>query len=81
MRDIERLRRRDGAIGWSLYEDAEDPHTMVEVFLVESWAEHLRQHERPTRADIAVRERVRAFHRGTEPPPVSHYLAVDRIED
>jgi MFS family permease len=81
MRDIERLRRRDGAIGWSLYEDAEDPHTMVEVFLVESWAEHLRQHERPTRADIAVRERVRAFHRGTEPPQVSHYLAVDRIED
>lgn len=78
MRDVERLRRRDGAIGWSLYEDAEDPQTWVEVFLVDSWLEHLRQHERATRSDVAIRDRVRAFHRGATPPAVAHYLAVDR---
>jgi MFS family permease len=77
MRDIERLRRRDGAIGWSLYEDAEDPKTFVEVFMVDSWVEHLRQHERPTQSDVAVRERVRALHRGSDPPKVAHYLAVE----
>jgi MFS family permease len=80
MRGIERLRRRDGAIGWSLYEDAEDPSSVVEVFLVDSWAEHLRQHERATQSDVAMRERARAFHRGSEPPEVRHYLAVDRTE-
>ena len=81
MRDIERLRRRDGAVGWSLYEDAENPRTFVEVFLVESWVEHLRQHERPTRNDVAVRERVRALHRGDGPPKVAHYLAFTRPVD
>ncbi len=81
MRGIEHLRRRDGAVGWSLYEDAEDPSTLVEVFLVDSWAEHLRQHERATRGDVAMRERARAFHRGTAPPEVAHYLALDRPDD
>jgi len=81
MRGIERLRRRDGAIGWSLYEDAENPAQLVEVFLVDSWAEHLRQHERATRDDVEIRERTRAFHRGKTPPEVAHYLALDRPDD
>jgi hypothetical protein len=80
MRDVERLRRRDGAIGWSLYEDAEDPSTWIEVFLVDSWVEHLRQHERPTQADVAIRARVRALHRGPDDPEVGHYIAIDRDE-
>jgi len=81
MRGIERLRRRDGAVGWSLYEDAEDASQLVEVFLVDSWAEHLRQHERATRDDVEIRERTRAFHRGNTPPEVAHYLAIDRADD
>jgi hypothetical protein len=77
MHDMERLRRRNGAVGWSLYEEPEDPDLMVEVFLVDSWVEHLRQHERATVSDAAVRARARALHRGPEPPTVSHLLAVD----
>jgi MFS family permease/quinol monooxygenase YgiN len=76
MSEMEQLRRRNGAIGWSLYEDPEAPGVLVEAFLVESWAEHLRQHERATRSDAAVRERVRALHRGAEPPLVAHLLAI-----
>jgi MFS family permease len=77
MREMERLRRRDGADAWTLYEDPAHPDVMLEVFLVDSWAEHLRQHERPTRSDVAVRERARVLHRGPEPPQVSHFIAVE----
>jgi len=47
----------------------------VESFLVESWAEHLRQHERVTLADREIEERVLRFHRGKNEPRVTHYLA------
>ena len=70
-----RVRRRDGATSWGLFGDAAEPGRYVEVFLVESWAEHLRQHHRITRADENIQNRVRAYHIGTEPPRVSHLLA------
>ena len=44
-------RRRDGAFAWGVFEDAAEPGRFVETFLVESWLEHLRQHERVTEAD------------------------------
>jgi MFS family permease len=77
MRQMELVRRRSGAVGWALYEDPEQPDELLEVFMVDSWAEHLRQHERGTRAEIGLRERVRALHRGDEPPAVTHLLALD----
>lgn len=77
MRDMERHRRRSGAIGWSLYEDPEMPGVLVEVFFVDSWVEHLRQHERATKSDAEIRDRAGALHRGTEPPQVAHLLAIE----
>ena len=35
---------------------------MVETFMVASWMEHLRQHERVTHADRVVQEAVHKFH-------------------
>ena len=55
MKAVERIRRRDGAIQWGLFEDAANPGRYVESFLVENWAEHLRQHERITVSDRALR--------------------------
>jgi hypothetical protein len=52
--------------------DLENPERYLETFLVDSWAEHLRQHERSTRADRAVTERVRSFTTGE--PIVRHLL-------
>ncbi len=46
-----RIRRRDGAYRWAIYRDTEIADRYVETFLVKSWAEHLRQHERMTIAD------------------------------
>jgi hypothetical protein len=75
MRDVERIRRRDGAIQWGLFEDAGSPGRYLESFLVESWGEHLRQHARVTVADRAVEERANEFHTGPEPPRITHWLA------
>ena len=60
-------RRRDGAYGWAIFEDAANDGRFVETFYVASWLEHLRQHERVTQADKALQERVNAFHRGDGP--------------
>jgi MFS family permease len=72
---MSRIRRRDGAFMWELFHDVEDPDHMVECFMVESWLEHLRQHERVTVADRDVIEKTRAFHLGNGLPRVTHLVA------
>lgn len=69
-------RRRDGAYGWGVTEDAAEPTIFLEWFFVESWAEHLRQHRRVSKADADLQQEVRRYHRGDEPPKVRHLLAV-----
>jgi predicted MFS family arabinose efflux permease len=75
MHQTRRLRRRDGAFMWELFGDIEHPGRMVECFMVESWHEHLRQHERATVADRETIEKTRSFHLGSEPPTVTHLVA------
>jgi hypothetical protein len=53
----------------------------METFVVESWAEHLRQHERLTVTDRIAEERALAFHVGDEPPLMSHYIYAHAQED
>ncbi len=74
MHVLRTLRRRDGATNWWLFSDTAEQGRYLECFLLESWIEHLRQHERVTKADLAVENRVRTFHVGAEPPRVSHLL-------
>lgn len=69
-------RRRDGAYQWDVFEDAADPERIVETFLLASWTEHLRQHERVTNSDRLVQECVHRFQLA-EAPKVTHFLAVD----
>ena len=70
-------RRRDGAYAWGVFEDAAEEGRMVETFLVESWLEHLRQHERVTNADRVAQDAVRRFHiEGA--PKVTHLIASER---
>jgi MFS family permease len=76
MQDVGRLRRRDGALRWRLYRDPAVPDRYVETFLVGSWAEHQRQHERSTMTDRALTERARSFLVGQDAPIVSHLVAV-----
>jgi MFS family permease len=70
---LARTRRRDGAYSWGVFEDSAHQGRMLETYLVDSWLEHLRQHERTTRADRVLEDRVRAFTH--EPPRVTHYVS------
>jgi MFS family permease len=56
--DLGRIRRRDGARGWSVSQDIDDPLLWVERFESPTWADYLRRHTRPTLADQAVRQRI-----------------------
>ncbi|EPR23327.1 MFS transporter [Agrobacterium radiobacter] len=71
-------RRRDGAYGWGVTEDSADPQKMVEWFMVESWAEHLRQHRRVSNADADLQGELLTYHKGPDKPVVRHFLAINR---
>jgi MFS family permease len=68
-------RRRDGAFGWQIYEDAAQPGRFTEVFHAVSWLEHLRQHGRMTADDQAAQEALWRFQQGGGRPAVRHHLA------
>ena len=74
MRDLRRIRLRDGAFFWSLFKDIGNPKKFIECFMVESWVEHLRQHERTTVSDQKIQEKVDACHEGKNPPQVTHFV-------
>jgi len=73
---LEHGRRRDGAYAWGVFEDAAQEGRIIETFLIESWMEHLRQHERVTKADRLIQEEVRRFDRSGN-PKVAHFIAAD----
>ena len=75
MQGVRRLRLRDGALRWNLFQDAAEPTRWVETVLVESWNQHLRQHARITHADREIEAAAHAFHRGDGNPRVSHLIA------
>jgi branched-subunit amino acid transport protein len=69
-------RRRDGAYAWGVFEDAAEQGRFLETFLVESWLEHLRQHERVTNADRMLQDAVLRFHVDGA-PKVTHFIAAE----
>jgi len=71
-----RNRRRTGASCWRAWQDAGDPSRVLEQFVVASWDEHLRQHERVTRRDQGNLDRVRELTDPDHPVSVTHWLAV-----
>ncbi|WP_459573107.1 MFS transporter [Cupriavidus sp. 8B] len=75
VREMRRVRRRGGALSWSLFEDMDEPGRYVETFVIESWLEHLRQHERFSVNDKAIQARVHALHLGPAAPRVRHFVS------
>lgn len=77
MKQVAQERRRDGAYAWGVAEHTSEPERVIEWFLVESWAEHLRQHARVSNADADMQGQALRFHIGPERPVVHHFLALD----
>jgi len=78
MRRVRRIRIRDGAVRWSLFQDLAAPKPglvgFTESFLSSSWGEHLRQHHRATVEDRAIFRQ--AYGLGVEPKPrIRHLVA------
>lgn len=77
MQAVAEERRRDGAYAWGVAEHTGEPERVIEWFLVESWAEHLRQHQRVSKADADLQAQALRFHVGPGRPVVHHFLAMD----
>jgi MFS family permease len=74
MAELSAQRRRDGAFEWTVYEDAAEQGRYLEAFRLDSWLEHLRQHERVTRADRYSQEELNRLHcEGV--PQVRHFIS------
>jgi transmembrane secretion effector len=73
----ERIRRRDGAYRWGIYRDTEATDRYLEIFLVNSWAEHMRQHERQTQADRELEQRLSSCV--ADDPKVRHLIYANSI--
>ena len=73
---FQRIRRRDGATRWGIFYDTESPNVYLETFLVDSWAEHQRQHDRFTVADREIEKRVLSYT--IEPTTAKHYIYAKR---
>ncbi|HXN91182.1 MAG TPA: MFS transporter [Candidatus Sulfotelmatobacter sp.] len=78
MRRVRLSRLRTGATQWGLFRDGEVPHSFVEMYVVPSWEEHLRQHRfRITGTDHEYEEQASSL---SDPPPdVSHLISVDDL--
>ena len=75
MEQYGRVRRRDGAFRWGIFRDVERADVFLELFEVSSWAEHLRQHDRFTRADAALEEEIR--HYAQNDPTIRHLISAN----
>jgi quinol monooxygenase YgiN len=74
-------RRRSGAFQWEMFRDQAEEDRFVEVYLVESWGDHLRQHER---ASVDERDDERELHALLVPgraPVVTHLIAARPAEE
>lgn len=73
MTSVRRVRRRTGAHSWAMYRDTSDPDGFLETFVVGSWEEHLRQHQRVTATDEAQMALARPYLRSG--PQITHYVS------
>ena len=92
MQELRRQRLRNGASHWHLSSGDDANGLLTEHFSLPSWRARLRHHERTTKADAALEDRILAMQRGDAPPVVrysagvsgtvrSHKLALPRLGD
>ena len=79
MKELRLIFLRNGAFLYRVDEILERPGTFRTEMRVSSWAEHLRQHTRTTKAETELAERVWAMHSGEQEPVVRHSLPANRM--
>jgi len=76
MAELRLVRGRAGAMDWGLYEDVAHPDAWLEVWVMENWADHLREATRLSAEDTAILASMARF-REEITHPAARYLAVD----
>ena len=74
MEQLGKARRRDGASDWHVMEDIRTPGVFQEFYRVDTWLDHLRQHERISKQDAAVQAAIREFLVAGTAPEISHFV-------
>jgi MFS family permease len=73
---VRESRFRTGATEWGLFRNGEQPGDFEEIFFVNSWEEHLRQHrERLTGADIEFEDKAKSLSSTT--PQTRHLFSTE----
>ncbi len=72
---LQKIRKRDGAYFWELYQDTAQADHYIECFMVESWLEHLRQHDRVSVSDRALQEQISGCLIAGSTKTITHYVA------
>jgi len=74
MAERRRIRRRDGALNWTLLRDLADPEVWIERYHTPTWLDYIRHNNRITQQDAIVPERLHALHRGPNAPVVRRMI-------
>lgn len=77
IQELRVTRLREGAFFWSVFNDIENTTRYIECFMVESWLEHLRFHERVSISDRKIQDKVNAYHAGPGRPHTTHFVACE----
>ncbi|WP_354084632.1 MFS transporter [Bradyrhizobium sp. S3.3.6] len=86
MQDVQLVRKRNGAYGWSIARDIADPELWTERYHCPTWLDYLRQRNRATQSERDLDRQAAAFHMGPVPIRVRRMLerpfgSVRRKED
>ena len=74
MAERRRIRRRDGALNWTLLRDLADRRVWIERYHTATWLDYIRHNSRLTQEDAVIPERLRALHRGPNHPVVRRMI-------
>jgi MFS family permease len=74
MREVQRMRLRNGAYDWSISRDIAAPDLWLERFNCPTWDDYLRLRNRRTLEDSALQKRALEMHFGIDPIKVRRWL-------
>ena len=77
MREVRLARLKTGGSRWQLYQEMGGDGAYSETFIVPSWEEHLKQHERIDDETVAAIRRARQLDTSESGPIARHFLGVD----
>lgn len=74
MAERRRIRKRDGAMNWTLLRDLSDSRIWMERFTTPTWLDYIRHNNRMTQDDAIVLQRLRELHQGPAAPVVRRMI-------